>query len=169
MATSNSKVKKCDSKPIGTYTTVEKIKLEQEWRLKLKQSGFSDYELWDNKPRKKIKKIKFIKSHIRVHRYGSMDNYYRYMSQVQDYFRIIGLYAHHCPVGEMPEKYRALLQDYVHHGYRTQSIRDVAPDIKNSAIEMYLQKNLHKMIEFVRQLDTEDEDDTRITDYRRAN
>lgn len=164
MATSEPKVKKvCDSKPIGAYTTAEKIKLEQTWRMKLKESGFSDYEMWDNKPHKKIKKIKFIKSHIRVQRYGSMDNYYRYMGQVQDYFRIIGLYAHHCPPGEMPEKYRALLQDYVQHGYRSQSIREVAPEIKNSAIEMYLQKNLHKMIEFVRQLDNEDEDDRQST------
>lgn len=164
MNTSESKIKRCDSKPVGTYSTIEIIKLEQIWRLKLKKSGFSDYEMWDNRPRKKKKTIRFIKSHIRVQRYGSMDNYYRYMHQVQNYFRIIGLYAHHCPKGQMPEKYRALLQDYVNHGYRSQSIRNVAPEIKNSAIEMYLMKNLSKMIEFVSQLDQEDDDEGEADD-----
>lgn len=156
--------KATDAKPVGSYTPAQLIKLEQEWRIKLKKSGFSDYEMWDNKPHKNKKRIKFIKGHVRMHRYGNMPNFYRRMEQTQEYYRIIGLYAFHCPEGEMPEKYRALLQEYVQHGYRSQAIKAVAPEIKNSAIEMYLIKNLHKMIDFVRKLDNDTEDETR-TDY----
>src|SRR4051812_4095594 len=89
--------KATDAKPVGSYTPAQMVKLEQEWRLKLKKSGFSDYEMWDNKPNKPKRRIRFIKSHVRVQRYGSMSNFYLCMDQYQQYYRVIGLYAHHCP------------------------------------------------------------------------
>lgn len=170
--------KATNSKPVGTYTKREILELEHKWRIKLKKSGFQDIEMWDNKPRKRIKKIKFIKGHIRRSSY----NYYRFHAEkgprdsqlirakeydemyfwrgfsikaqeTSEYFRIIGLYAHHAPKNDMPEKYRKLLQVYATCGYRNEAIRKVAPKVKPSAIEMYLNRNFKRMIEFVRQLD----------------
>jgi hypothetical protein len=186
--------KATDSKPIGTYTKKQLIELEHKWRLKLKKSGFEDIEMWDNKPLRKTKRLQFIKGHIRRHRYNmyrhhipkTLDSGLKKTSELKDrnydemafwrgyqqnadetfeYYRILGLYAHHCPKGEMPEKYRKLLQVYASCGYRNEAIRKVAPKVKPSAIEMYLMRNFHKMIEFVDKLERE-EDDTRVRNPR---
>ncbi|MCW3101174.1 MAG: hypothetical protein JWL77_6792 [Chthonomonadaceae bacterium] len=170
-----------NSKPVGTYTKKELIALEHEWRLKLKASGFSDIEMWDNSPRKHVKKLKFIKGHIRKHRYDkytshitenvagigriSNDKYKEmrkfwkgYKLNAQDtyeYYRIIGLFSHHAPKTVLPEKYRKLLQYYATCGVCSEAIRKAAPTIKASAIEMYLKRNFKKMIEFVNTLNRE--------------
>lgn len=145
-----------DAKPVGHYTPAQLIALEHKWRLKLKDSGFSDVEMWDNKPRHRVKRVKFIKGHIRLQRHKTLKRFVEVAQEGFEYFRVIGLFAHHAPAGMLLEKYRLLLQDYATTGYRLRSIRDVAPEIKPSAIEMYLLDNFPKMLKFVREMDQND-------------
>lgn len=165
-----------DSKPVGRLTKKEVVELEHKWRLKLKRAGFDDIEMWDNKPRRSQKRVNFIKGHIRRHRYNvyrhhvgkpltrayehpEFDEVYFWRGFQQnaqetfEYYRVIGLYSYHAPKNDLPEKYRKLLQVYATCGYRNEAIRKVAPDIKPSAIEMYLVRNFNRMLEFVKQLD----------------
>ena len=65
--------------PIGTLDTKELQELEHKYRLLLKQSGFQDVEAWDNSHRDKIKKVKFIKGHIRY----AKNNWDKYRSFLQ--------------------------------------------------------------------------------------
>jgi hypothetical protein len=171
-----------DAKPVGNYTRKELIDLEHTWRLKLKQSGFSDIEKWDNKPNNKLKTIKFIKGHIRKSSYNNL----RYLvpstkkvditetkdkefdetlfwkgfelkaSETYEYFRILGLFAEHSPTNIKFEKYREILYVYAQCGNRSKAIQQVDPTIKDSAIEMYLLRNFKHMLKFVNDLDRED-------------
>lgn len=176
--------KATDAKPVGMYTKKELIKLEHEWRLKLKANGFSDIEMWDNKPRVKKKRVKFIKGHIRMRRYEKYKGHVttelcahsydksRVTSEIlkfwkgfelnaQDtfnYFRVIGLYAHHAPYQVHLEKYRELLKYYALHGVRTESIEAIIPGVKTSAVDMYMFRNFPKMLEFVNKMDNEEDE-----------
>lgn len=197
MITSDHKIKELvetysqkakDTKPIGVYTKKEIIKLEHEWRLKLKSSGFSDIEMWDNKPKETSKRIKFIKGHIRKCTYQKysehvtlMDNgqkiyqsaglnaevvkfwkgYKLHGTETFEYYRLIGLFAHHAPSELLPVKYKKLLQSYAAQGTYSEAIRTVAPKIKSSAVEMFVRRNIQKIITFVNTLENEDDQRTR--------
>lgn len=175
-----------DAKPVGKYTRKELIALEHKWRLKLKSAGFVDMEMWDNKPRKKVKRIRFIKGHIRMYRYrqyvehvtlstngetlranhmiGNQQTikfwkgYSQYGREAAEYFRIVGIFAHHAPDNLLPSKYRKLLQVYATTGVCREAIRRVAPTIKPSAISKFITTNFPKMLEFVVALEKEEEE-----------
>ena len=154
------KYKELDAKPVGRLSKAELIKLEHEWRLKLKKSGFSDIEMWNNVPKQKRKKITFIKGHIRLSVYKSYSNFKQQAAETLEYYRVIGLCAHHAPaITPGYEKYRELLKDYAQSGYIARSIRDICPGTKTRAVELYIMRNFPKMLEFVRSLDRETDDD----------
>lgn len=161
--TTSDKYSGTNVKPSPVTSKSELIALEHQWRLQLKSSGFSDIEMWDNKPRRKVKRVKFIKGHIRLKRYKGYANFKVKWSETADFYRVIGLYAHHAPLLRPKyEQYRELLKDYAESGYIIRSIRKVNPRIKSKAVEMYLVRHFHEMLAFVNKLEQEEEYDHRL-------
>lgn len=142
---------KCDAKPVGVLSAKELIALEHKYRLLLKKSGFQDVEMWDNKPNQKVKKIKFIKGHIRFKpevNPKSKEKWFFFKSlEIGRYFHVIGLYAHHCTC--IPDKYREILKDYSLTGNLALSIRNTKSNQHHESVLYYIKTNLSKMIDFV--------------------
>jgi len=124
-------------------TKEELYKLKHEWRLKLKESGFEDIELWNNGDQRNVK---FIKGHLRYRSQSALQLNQK-INETKEFFRIIGLYANHCKT--IPFKYIILLQDYAITGNMTQSLRNTKSDISIRAATKYVQSNFPKMIAFV--------------------
>ncbi len=162
-STKKSKQSPVDVKaPLPTYTTQQILDLEHEWRLKLKASGFQDVEMWSNKPESKVKKLKFIKGQVRMYWYKTRENFWRDMKDKHNYYRVIGLYAHHAPVTTVDAKYREILKELAVCGNRQHAIDRAAPHIKRSSFIMYLKRNLPKMLAFVNKLDDTIEQEERV-------
>lgn len=137
-----------DAKPVGTYTKKELIDLEHKYRLLLKKDGFEDIEMWDNKPKQKRKRIKFIKGHIRWSHYiNNGTSFAKKFEMNEQYFNIIGLYANHS--SDVPEKYRAALIEYAITGNLVKAVQNVDNGTNYKSIHSYIHKNLPTMIEFV--------------------
>lgn len=135
-------------KPIGELSTAEQLKLEHKYRLLLKESGFQDIEAWDNRPKAKCKKVKFIKGHLRL-RGKTPDRFLEDSYSKMEFFRIIGIYSHHCT--KVPVKYRAVLQDYSISGNMAQSIRDTKSTVTRNTLGHFIKRHLPNMIKFVKE------------------
>lgn len=141
----------CDAKPIGVYTKEEIVKLEHKYRLLLKKSGFQDIEMWSNYQNKKVKRIKFIKGHIRFNRNNHTKNVYKTFTDksisIEHYINIVSLFAYHSP--DVLNKFKDILQDYSLTGNLALSIRNTKSTQSHESVSYYIKKNLPKMIEFV--------------------
>ena len=128
--------------------TRELMSLKMEWNRKLKDSGFQDIEMWDSF---KIRNsIKFIRSHIRWDMYKTKENFLNSKEEYSNYFRVLGIYAHH---GPMPLKYKDIIIEYGNTGSIPQAIKNIKSTVAPTAVYNYLQRNLNKMITFVNELD----------------
>ncbi len=124
----------------------ELMNLEQEWRIKLKQSGFNDIEKWDNRPNRNLKQIKFLDNFDKLKQKALN-------TQTEEYYRVIGLYAHHAPSERYIDKYREFLKLYAMSakweetaqilGYTRESLE---------AVKKFTYRNLSKMLVFVNQM-----------------
>ena len=150
-----------DCKPLenSNLTSKQVIALEHKYRLLLKKSGFDDIEMWDNKPRGRIKRVKFIKGHIRLGGFSNTtlkDAYINFNTKSTNnfnYYRVIGLFAYN--YDKIPDKYRNVLQDLSITGNLALSIRNTKSDQSHESLRAYIKKNLPEMIKFVRELEDE--------------
>lgn len=143
-------------KPIPKLSKKEIITLEEEWRLKLKVSGFNDVESTDYRTKNKFKRLCFIKGRIRFGKYGGLEAFKRRRSEVFEYYRIIGLYAHHSPPGSPRlEKYRELLKELALTGSPSKAIRNLNSTVKYITLWNFVNDLFPQMLEFVKDLEEE--------------
>lgn len=159
-------MKSCN--PIGIYTKQELIALEHEWRLKLKKSGFQDIEKWDNRPNKKVKRLRFIRGHVRYSDFKGLGGFIRKSKNIGEYLRVIALYAHHAPSSSsFPETYRKVMVEFANVGVLPLAIKNAGVTVVRRSVHAYIHRNLSKMLVFVHQLDREaaEEEETYESTY----
>jgi len=127
-------------------TKKEELELRCIWNKKLKESGFQDIEKWDGFSTRKKKQLHFIRSHIRWSDFKTKKNFHQTSEETFNYFRVLGLFAHHGPV---TAKYKEILIEYTMCGSLSKAIRTIDPNIKHSATLEYIHRNFKKMLKFV--------------------
>lgn len=136
-------------------TNKELDNLEYVWNEKLKEAGFENIEMWRMKYERKFETVKFIKGHIRWDDYKNITNFTNIMHNKEEYYRIIGIYAHHGPTFTVMELYRDILKELAMTGNMAKAIRNCGSDVKISALGMFLKRNFQQMSDFVRNIDKE--------------
>lgn len=123
------------------------IRLQREWYTKLKESGFEDIE---NVPANGG--VIFTKPALRFD--NVKGDFWTYRKEYQDFFRVIGLYAHHYPLiqGWM----KAILVEYAQCGSIPKAIRACGGGTTKRVVGYFIKMNLKYMIEFVNKLELED-------------
>ena len=138
---------KINSKPLNRiYTKREEMILRTVWNKKLKDSGFKDIEMWDSFDKRKTQRIQFIRSHIRWSHYKTKQKFLEQGDNLSNYFRVLGLYAHHGPI---KEKYKEIVILYTELGSIPKSLQALNSNIQQRAIQKYLVTNMPKMLKFV--------------------
>jgi len=121
--------------------------LEREWYKRLKDSGFRDIE---NKYNQRLDPgpLRYSNFH---------GNLFENRLENQSYFRVIGLYIHHCK--NVKERHKKVLERYIESGNIPTAIEEAKVDMKPKTMWTYLTRNFNKMLEFVNKLDKEAQDD----------
>ena len=96
-------------------------------------------------------RVKFIKGHIRRSIYPDNYAFLTKLEGTEGFFRVMGLYAHHCK--DIPERYRAILQDYSISGDIRASTKKINNGVPEKSVYSYLYNHIYnrlpKLIEFV--------------------
>jgi hypothetical protein len=147
-----------ECKPLDKkYSKKELIKLEHEWRLKLKKSGFQDVEMWDNKPRIRKKRVIFIKGHIRWGDYKTVRRFVQVYQDTEGYFSSLATYANHCPT--VLEKYRAIIQEFAVTGKLKEAIQNHNPEVSPLNVWRYMYTHNRKILDFATKFNQESEEE----------
>jgi hypothetical protein len=122
--------------------------LLNSWNQKLKDSGFKDIEGWSTSGRQ--------------HTFGFLDNIGRNNERDQhinkeEKFRMIGIYAYHYP--GLSETMREVLALYSNSVSLRKAVTMVNPPMNYATVKSHLHKRHDKIMEFVRQLDEESNND----------
>jgi len=117
--------------------------LRLKWNKKLKDSGFVDIEN-DYNDRLSHGPLKF--SNVK-------GDFFQNRSEYQDFFRVIGLYAHNCKTIE--PRHRWVLEEYAECGSIPKAIENSGSNMKSKTMWAYIKRNFPKMLSFVNQLDRE--------------
>lgn len=135
-------------------TKQEELALRAYWNRKLKESGFQDIEKWDSFISKRKQKVQFIRSHIRWDRYKTKQKFLEQSTDLQSYFRVLGIYAHHGPI---KPKYKEIIIKYSELGFLSKALRALGSKISPIVVQRYLNTNKLKMLHFVNEMDSRDD------------
>ena len=115
--------------------------LYQEWKKKLKDSGFVDIEWGKGRLAGGFLRLGNVKG----------GNFFENRAQHEEYFRMLGIYAHHCPT--CPSKYKDIIAAYAMLGSLPKAVKEVGSRGSYVNIYKYLHKHHEEIMAFVRGFD----------------
>lgn len=137
------------------YTNKELEQLEYIWDKKLKKDGFQDIEQWISTTKVKRKRqcrIKFIRGHIRWFTFKNKEKFLAATAEISDFFRVVGLFAHHAPETLLPTKYRKILQGYAVVGSVSLATKQAKSKVPCASTYAYISRSLPTITSFVEEL-----------------
>lgn len=117
------------------FTDLQKI-----WYKKLKKEGFNDIE----------NNCGFSDKGSPRYENNPYD-FWGKRFQYRDFFRVIGLYAYHCP--DIEERHKLVLIEYAECGSIPKAIERSEVNISKRAMGHYIRKNTSKMLSFVNSME----------------
>ena len=122
--------------------------LLNKWNKKLKDSGFKDIEGWSTSGRQ--------------HTFGFLDSLTRNNERDNNIgkaekYRMIGIYAHNYP--DLSDNLREVLSLYSNEVSLSKAVTMVTPKMNYETVRSHLFKRRFKIMDFVRQLDEEANND----------